>query len=195
MGSLWASTRSDPRAGPHPAPAAPTPATRHDVGKTIKRDRIITARQRWTGEGSADTGAISEPACARSGTTVEVPAEAAGARLRPRCRARRRVRLVVRPGSIRCCRPGPAARDPGSARSPPPSGAQPGAPQRPAPRRPTPGPERPAPRARSDRAPVQPVPETASTCRNSVALIGYVPAPDRQRVRLEACRSPACRSR
>jgi hypothetical protein len=125
----------------------------------------------------ADTGAILEPACARSGTTVEVPAEAAGARLRPRCRARRRVRLVVRRGSIRCCRPGPAARDPGLARSPPPSGPQPGASQRPALRRPTPGPERPAPRARSDRAPVQPVQETASTCRNSVALIGYVPLP------------------
>ena len=143
----------------------------------------------WYRAGGGE-GAISEPACARSGTTVEVPAEAAGARLRPRCRARHRVRLVVRPGSIPCCRPGPAARDPGSARSPPPSGPRPGTPQRPAPRRPTPGPERPAPRARSDRAPVQPVPETASTCRNSVALIGYVPAPDRQRVHLGACRSP-----
>ena len=86
--------------------------------------------------------------------------------------------------------PDPPPGTPGSARSPPPSGPQPGTPQRPAPRRPTPGPERPAPRARSDRAPVQPVPETASTCRNSVALIGYVPAPDRQRVHLGACRSP-----
>ena len=38
-------------------PNAPRPARR---GETIKRDRIITPRRRWTGEGSADTGAISD---------------------------------------------------------------------------------------------------------------------------------------
>jgi len=111
-------------------PNAPRPARR---GETIKRDRIITPRRRWTGEGSADTGAISDRLAPGRGPRSR-SCGSRGARLRPRCRARRRVRLVVRPGSRRCCRPGPAARDPGSARSPLPSGPQPGAPQRPAPR-------------------------------------------------------------
>jgi len=107
-------------------PNAPRPARR---GETIKRDRIITPRRRWTGEGSADTGAISDRLAPGRGPRSR-SCGSRGARLRPRCRARRRVRLVVRPGSRRCCRPGPAARDPGSARSPLPSGPEPGAPQR-----------------------------------------------------------------
>ena len=128
--------------------------------------------------------AISGSACTRSGTTVEVPAEAAGARLRPRSRARRRVRLdLIRPGSTPGCRPGPAARDAGFARSPPRCEPEPGAgqPQRPALRRPTPDPERPAPPARSDRARAQPVPGTVATCRNTVALLREAPAPDHRR--------------
>ena len=126
--TFWHPTGPQDRHG-RPSSLPPTPRDRHDVTRPSHATGSSPTTKKQAND-QAGTGAISEPACTRSGTTVEVPAEAAGARLRPRSWARRRVQLVVPPESIPCCRPGPAARDPGFARSPPPSGPQPGTPQR-----------------------------------------------------------------
>jgi hypothetical protein len=136
----------------HSSFPCPLPSPRSSVTGSIRSTGAVDGRgHRAHRPGGAATSlrqtALSQSACARSGTAVEVRVAATDARPRhrPCSQARRRVRLDrVRPGSTPCCRPGPAARDPGLARSPrrsrPGTGA--GRARRPALRRPTPDPER-----------------------------------------------------
>ncbi len=103
--TFWHPTGPQDRHG-RPSSLPPTPRDRHDVTRPSHATGSSPTTKKQAND-QAGTGAISEPACTRSGTTVAVPAEAAGARLRPRSRARRRVQLVVPPGSIPAADPDP----------------------------------------------------------------------------------------
>ena len=97
--TFWHPTGPQDRHG-RPSSLPPTPRDRHDVTRpshptgsspTTKKHRRTIKQARALSRNRLVPGRAPR---SRS------PAEAAGARLRPRSRARRRVRLVVRPGSI-----------------------------------------------------------------------------------------------